>query len=280
METHIHMMQVVMLLTSLLYHWRGRSDFFASGNLSIYYPVQSPRTGAPVRRKLAFRGPDFFVVRGAKPKPTRNSWVVENEDGLYPSFIFEVLSKSTRSIDRGKKKKIYEQIFRTPEYFMFDPRTCKLEGYRLSRGRYVPIAPDASGRLPSEELGLSVALHESDYLGQKVARFFAPDGTIVPVFEEATASLEAVVEREAARAKRDAARAKDAEAKAARAERDKAQAERDKVQAERDKAQAEAKAAQAERQNELLLAKLRELGVDPGEVRQGRPARANRRPKR
>src|SRR5262245_6743031 len=109
METHIHMMQVVYLLTSLMWLWRDRSDYFASGNLSIYYPAVSARTGRTVRHKLAFRGPDFFVVLGAKPKPVRNSWVVENEDGKYPDVIVEVLSRSTRANDRGKKKAIYER---------------------------------------------------------------------------------------------------------------------------------------------------------------------------
>src|SRR4051812_12453137 len=96
METHVHMMQVVYLLTSLMWWWRDRKDYFASGNLSIYYPAVTTQTGRTVRRKLAFRGPDFFVVLGAKSKPRRNSWVVENEDGQYPDVIVEVLSKSTR----------------------------------------------------------------------------------------------------------------------------------------------------------------------------------------
>lgn len=141
METHAHMMEIVLLVDSVHWLWRGRTDYFASGNLSIYYPAVSPRTGRPVRKKLAFRGPDFFVVLGAKPKPIRNSWVVENEDGKYPDVIVEVLSKKTRANDRGKKKEIYEKIFRTPEYFLFDPVAVKLEGYRLVRGRYVPIQP-------------------------------------------------------------------------------------------------------------------------------------------
>ena len=74
-----------------------------------------PRTGRPARKKLAFRGPDFFVALGARPKPRRNSWVVENEGGKYPDVIVEILSKRTQAADRGEKKAIYEKVFRTPE---------------------------------------------------------------------------------------------------------------------------------------------------------------------
>jgi len=185
METHVHMMQVVVLLTSLLWWWRARTDFFASGNLSVYYPSVSPNTGRTVRRKLAFRGPDFFMVLGAKPKPRRNSWVVENEDGKYPDVIVEVLSKRTRAADRGKKKAIYEKIFRTPEYFLFDPETSRLDGFRLVKGRYVAIKPDAHGRLPSERLGLAFGLQEDPSLDGKVARLFTPEGALVPSPHEA-----------------------------------------------------------------------------------------------
>lgn len=30
METHVHMMQLLVLLESLMWHWRGRDDYFAS----------------------------------------------------------------------------------------------------------------------------------------------------------------------------------------------------------------------------------------------------------
>jgi hypothetical protein len=60
-----------------------------------------------------FRGPDFFVVLGAEKKE-RKSWVVWQEDGKYPNVIVELLSDSTASVDRGLKKEIYQNTFRTP----------------------------------------------------------------------------------------------------------------------------------------------------------------------
>ena len=36
-----------------------------------------------------------------------------------------------RAIDRGLKKHIYQDIFRTPDYFLFDPETLELAGFHL-----------------------------------------------------------------------------------------------------------------------------------------------------
>jgi hypothetical protein len=93
-------------------------------------------------------------------------------------LIVEILSDSTRNIDRGEKKQIYQDIFRTPEYFLFDPETCELEGYRLVAGKYEPIAPDDAGRMRSGQLDLWLGVHEGQL------RFYRPDGTLAPTAEE------------------------------------------------------------------------------------------------
>jgi Uma2 family endonuclease len=231
MESYLHVMTFFLLMASLRWWWRDRTDWFAAGNLSIYYPALSPQTGRKTRKKLAFRGPDFFLVLGVEPKKQRNSWVVENE-GKYPDLIVEILSKSTQKKDRGEKKAIYEKIFKTPEYILFDPDTLSLEGHRLVRGRYAPIRPDARGRLWSERLGLSFGVH-GDAL-----RLFTPDGSLVPLPEEAARGAMVQVKHEAARSKQLML--------------DKAQLVREKVRL-------------AER-NLRLAAKLRALGVDPKTV--------------
>ncbi len=52
-------------------------------------------------------------------------------------------------------KELYEQVFRTPEYFCWDPFDPQaFVGWRLSAGRYTPIPPDERGWLWSEELKL------------------------------------------------------------------------------------------------------------------------------
>jgi Uma2 family endonuclease len=128
METEFHLRQMILLIQCLESWWRERQDFYACGNMTVYY---SPRQ----RKSEDFRGPDFFVVLGTERKP-RKSWVVWEEGGKYPNLIIEILSDSTADTDRGLKKQIYQDIFRTPEYFWFDPDSQEFKGFQLIAGIY------------------------------------------------------------------------------------------------------------------------------------------------
>jgi len=170
METYLHLIQMILLLESLELFWKDRADFFAAGNLTIYF---SPRQ----LKSESFRGPDFFVVLGTDRKP-RKSWTVWEEDGRYPNVIVEVLSESTEALDRGLKKQIYQDVFRTPDYFWFDPETQELAGFHLVEGRYEALAPNAEGRLWSAQLGLLLGLHEDKL------RLFTAEGALLPAARE------------------------------------------------------------------------------------------------
>lgn len=170
METYVHLMQMILLLESLQLFWKDRDDFFAAGNLTVYF---SPRQ----LKSEHFRGPDFFVVLGTDRRP-RKSWTVWEEDGRYPNIIVEILSESTETIDRGLKKQIYQDVFRTPDYFWFDPETHELVGFHLVDGRYAPLSPDAGGRLWSAQLELFLAVHEG------TLRFFTAEGALLPAAKE------------------------------------------------------------------------------------------------
>lgn len=78
--------------------WQDRQDFFAGGNLSIYYSTRQLKSDD-------VRGLDFFVVLNTERKK-RKSWVVWDEDGKYPNFILEILSDSTTKNDRNLKKQL------------------------------------------------------------------------------------------------------------------------------------------------------------------------------
>lgn len=109
LESDLHRLQITLLIQCLEWLWRNRQDFYVSGNITVYY--------SPDQRKSEdFRGPDFLVVLGTERKP-RKSWVVWEEGGNYPNVIIELLSDSTASVDKGLKKEIYQNTFRTPEYF-------------------------------------------------------------------------------------------------------------------------------------------------------------------
>lgn len=170
LETELHLRQLILLIQSLELWWRDRQDFYAFGNLTIYY---SPHQ----RKSENFRGPDFFVVLGVERKP-RKSWVVWEEGGKYPNMIVEILSPTTAETDRGLKKGIYQDIFRTPDYFWFDPETLELKRFQLISGEYQELQFNENGWLWSQQLGLYLGIYQSQL------RFFTPEGKLVPTPEE------------------------------------------------------------------------------------------------
>ena len=171
METDLHLKQMMLLISCLNWLWRDRNNFFVAGNLTIYYSQKRIKT-------RDFRGPDFFVVQGVESRP-RKSWTIWEEDGKYPNLIIELLSTSTAEIDRTLKKTLYQDRFRTPEYFWFSPDTLEFEGFRLTGNQYEPIASTANGWRWSEELELFLGIEN------KQLRYFTRDGDLVPTPDEA-----------------------------------------------------------------------------------------------
>jgi Uma2 family endonuclease len=187
MENVRHLMQMLALIATLRWHWRGRSDYFVGGNLSVYFSEQ-------LVKNQDFRGPDFFVVLGVDGARERRSWVVWEEGGKYPNVIIELLSDSTAENDRGAKKQIYQDVFRTPEYYLFDPESGVLEGFQLVAGHYQRMTPDAEGRLACDQLGLLVGARDGEL------RFYERDGKLVLKPEEEAEALATRVEEERQRA--------------------------------------------------------------------------------
>ncbi len=105
--------------------------------------------------------------------------MVWHEDGKYPNLIVEILSDTTADTDRELKKQIYQDIFRTPDYFWFDPETLELAGFHLVDGQYQPLEPNSRGYLWSQQLGLYLGIY------QEQLRFFTPEERLVPTPEEA-----------------------------------------------------------------------------------------------
>jgi len=186
LETYRHLKQLILLLSCLERLWQARQDFFAGGNMSIYYSTRQLKSED-------VRGPDFFVVLNTQRKE-RKSWVVWEEDGKYPNFILEILSDTTAKNDKGLKKQLYQDVFRTPDYFWFDPYTLELAGFKLNYRRYEQIVPNEQGWLWSEELQLYLGI-----VGEQL-RFFTLSGELVPTPEEAEAQERQRAEEAEARA--------------------------------------------------------------------------------
>jgi Uma2 family endonuclease len=170
MESSVHYAQLALLVSCLEWLWRGRNDFFIGANLTIYFSRQQ-------LKNRDFRGPDFFLVKQTQKYP-RRSWVVWEEDGRYPDLVIELLSVSTADIDRNLKKLLYQDRFRTQEYFWFSPENLEFAGFRLVGRNYKAITPNPAGYLWSESLDL--------YLGVRAGqlRYFTADGQLVLTPEE------------------------------------------------------------------------------------------------
>lgn len=192
LETYRHLKQLILLLTCLERLWQNRQDFFAGGNMSIYYSIRQLKSED-------VKGPDFFVVLNTERRE-RKSWIVWEEDGKYPNFILEILSESTAKNARGLKKQLYQNVFRAPDYFWFDPYTLEFAGFKLNYRIYEPIIPNEQGWLWSDELQLYLGI-----VGEQL-RFFTPDGALVLTPEEAEVEEHQRAETERQRA--DAAEAR------------------------------------------------------------------------
>jgi Uma2 family endonuclease len=164
METARHRDQMILLITSLQLHWADRSGYYVGGNMFVHYDPSNKRRS---------RGPDFFLVLDVEDRE-RKSWVVWQEGMRFPNVIIELLSDTTREVDKGEKKELYEQLFRTPEYYLYDPFSQEFIGYYLYGGHYQEVQPDAEQKIFSAATGL--------YLGVRDGwlRWLTADGIVVP----------------------------------------------------------------------------------------------------
>jgi len=175
-ESDLHRDWMVTTIGRLKRHYAGQR-VYVSGNLLVYYVEGDPR------RSFA---PDTFVVKDCDPRRRKvfKIW----EEGRGPNFVLETTSSSTRREDKGKKKKLYAEL-KVPEYFLYDPLgewlDPPLQGFRLVGDEYVPLEPDAEGRIVSEELGVAFKLEEG-----QLAMFDIATGKRLLSDEEAAADAE------------------------------------------------------------------------------------------
>jgi Uma2 family endonuclease len=192
MESSLHYMQLLLLVTCLEWAWRERDDFFVGANLTIYFSRQQ-------LKNHDFRGPDFFLVKNTTRSP-RKSWVVWEEDGRYPDLIIELLSDSTANADRNLKRDLYAERFHTPEYFYFSPDTLEFAGFRLNINKYEPITPNTEGWLWSEVLGFFLGIYEGQL------RCFSIEGSLLLSPQEAALNEIKIAEQERQLARQSAAK--------------------------------------------------------------------------
>ncbi|PSF38725.1 hypothetical protein C7H19_04265 [Aphanothece hegewaldii CCALA 016] len=221
MESNRHRIAMNTLIQSAEIALSSRVDFFVGGNMFVYF-------SSTQARNRDFRGPDFFVVLNVNPRVDRQGWVVWEENGRYPDVIIELMSSSTADSDIGIKKDIYEEVFRTPDYYVFDPfDENSLKGWHLDSNQgYQEIIPNERGWLWCSRLELWLGIWSGAVSRDQAAwlRFYDLQGNLIPLPEEL-----AVRERQ-------------------RAEEATQRAENERLRAER------------------LAARLRELGENPDDI--------------
>jgi Uma2 family endonuclease len=210
METLFHDAQDALLKDSLIDAWAPRRDFFVGGNCFVYFSAHQVRSND-------FRGPDVIVVLDVDGAKERKSWVAWEEGGRLPDVVIEVTSDSTAHIDRGEKMRIYSQVWRSSAYFIFDPETEQLEGFKLDgTGRgYIPLVPDDNGDLEVAALGLKLGLRQTEYrhFTRRFLRWLDPSGRALPTAQERAEAERARAEAEHARAEAECARADELQAR-------------------------------------------------------------------
>jgi Uma2 family endonuclease len=174
LESSWHFFQIALLIEVVNCRFDALDDFYAGGDMFIYFNLEQLKT-------RDFRGPDFFYVKGVPRRPLRKYWATWDEGGRFPDVIMELLSPSTAATDRTIKKDIYERVFRTPEYFLYDPDAEQLQGFQLDgQQRYQPIQPNERGWLWSGRLGGWIGKWQGAYQGQPATwvRLFDEQGNL------------------------------------------------------------------------------------------------------
>ena len=174
LESNRHRIGINALIDSYQHHRAPTTDFYAGGNMFVYYSSNQAMN-------RDFRGPDFFVVMNVDGTKERKGWVAWEEGGRYPDVIVELMSPSTKKVDIGVKKELYNKIFKTTDYFVYDPfDTSEFQGWHLINGSYQELKTNDRGWLWSEKLGLWLGAWYGT-IGNETTnwlRFYRPNGDL------------------------------------------------------------------------------------------------------
>ena len=248
--------------------FRDRDDVFVAADNYIF-PIQG--------NSEARLAPDIYVAFG-RPRGVRSSYLVWEENNIFPQVIMEILSPSNRPPEMANKFTFYE-AHGAEEYYIYDPDTQVFQVYERRRRRLREVA-EPSGFV-SPRLGTRFVLEEEGLV------VYFPDGRPIQlyreVFQRAEVAEQALLlerqraehaevlsERRRLRAVREHQRRLEAQQAAEQAQQAAEQAQQAAAEEKRQKERAEQVAAEEKRQKEQALLeleqlhqKLRELGLDP-----------------
>ncbi|NET56470.1 MAG: hypothetical protein F6K47_09945, partial [Symploca sp. SIO2E6] len=259
--------------------FKDRADVFIAADL-FWYPVQLSPEQIQKLEEPQRQAPDVMVVFG-RPKRERGSYQQWLEDNIPPQVAFEILSPGNKKQEMEKKKKFYQQ-HGIEEYYLYDPKKNRLQGWQRKGETLIAIPTMEGWRSP--RLGITFSTNEGELV------LFHPNG------ERFVSYVEIVEQRDHERAEKERERAEKERERAAKEreraakereqaekERERAAKERERAAKEREQAEKEREQAEKEREraakeqtqmaleaerkkNQQLLARLLELGVDPNSL--------------
>jgi len=172
-------------------------DRYVGGNLCIYWEPGNRR------RYIA---PDLFVARGMPAVPKPRVYLLWEDPPV--SFVLEVISRETAAMV-AKNRGIYRRHLQVREVLEVNADRHQAQLWRLGPAGYEAVAPEAHGRLRSQELGLEFELDGDDFLW-----IYTLAGKRLLTYEEVSERMEAEAQQRAAaetRAAEEAARREDLE---------------------------------------------------------------------
>ncbi len=218
-------------------------EVFVAGDL-FWYPVKgSPEIVA---------APDALVVFG-RPPGYRGSYKQWVEDDIAPQVVFEVLSPNNTYGEMDEKRAFYEK-YGVEEYYFIDPYENEVEAY-LRRGKRLVKQSDV-WKVTSPRLGIRFEKQFDELV------ILDRNGHLFVPREDRVQELQDENERMRREVVEERSRATDA---VIRAEEEKMRAETERKRADQEQRRAE----EQSRANEILAAKLRELGVNPDDLLRG-----------
>ena len=234
------------LLKSVLANiWRKRDDWFFGIDMGWYY--------SPDEKAIA---PDGFLSVGVERIKGRNlrlSYVTWEENGVIPSLVIEVVSKTPGGEYKEKKKK-YAQ-YGVLYYIIYAPlrvRKQKLTLYRLNRERKYKLQEDNPLWMPEIGLGIGTGIGNFQGITREWLYWYDQQGKRYPTPEESQQQ-----EQEARQ---------QAEAQKLQEQQARQQAEAQRLQEQKARLLAEQERDQIKLQAEKLATRLRELGIDPDKL--------------
>ena len=231
--------------------FREVNDVFVAADL-FWYPVQLSAEEIANQEDPSRQAPDVMVVFGVekKDRPSYRQW---QENNIAPQVVFEIVSPGNSKEEMDKKFAFY-QTHGVEEYYAYNPKRNRLQGWLRNGNNLVEITPIEGWKSPRLGVGLTTASGE--------LRLISPDGEVLGTY------LDVVQERDRQRLETERERLeKERERLDKERERLDKELERQRANsAEQERDRQQQRAIEAEAEVARLRDRLLELGIEPDEL--------------